>query len=535
MDEETYTKSLKADIVPIINEELQMDAQRIFSLSIEVLNELFSILQAKSIPVEKIREIINSNQPSETILEALKKAIPVAPPVTEPAPVDVPSSDDIPSPVDVSPTSQGTGFPAPRAVFSQESIKADIVPVIQNMIDVSSEKLFSLSVDTLNQIFGYLESGTIPASEIEAIVNSSTESEEISSQLQSKSSAVTPSSDDFKEDLIIGILYSIPETNRAQIEPKLRAIEDINELTEISQLDLSELQSKLGIEVVPIAHGSPQSYDERDDIRAGILAQLPPSLQGAIGDRIKEIDDLNSLLKLSQMNYVQIQQELGLAAQSPMEIPADILNPVDTASRSAAPPISSLNTPASPEVSSESASPPSPEQTARTQAQLKERREANKKNIQEIQKMAEKIWKVKILEGDAQTPESQELKEKIEIFYRIYPSRIDKITFQLKNAKDKKRFIALFEWYLYSQRIEEIETYVEHWQGQIQGVGGFRAAINVSRFDPIVEHLPTKEIEGLDVQARNALERIHSSNINIRARGVEDIKQISNYLLQKTR
>ncbi|HUX99498.1 MAG TPA: hypothetical protein VMV49_08100 [Candidatus Deferrimicrobium sp.] len=532
MDEETYTKSLKADIVPIINEELQMDAQRIFSLSIEVLNELFSILQAKSIPIEKLREIITNNPNSEDIMDALKKVIPAIPPVSEPTPVDIPSSEGYPSPVDVPSVSDSTRFPVPRTISSQESIKADIIPVIQNMIDISTEKLFSLSVDTLNQIFGCLENGTIPASEIETILNSSSDSEEISSQLQLKSSTIAPPIDDFKEDLIIGILYAIPETSRAQIEPKLRAIEDINELTEISQLDLPELQSRLGIEVAPIIHGSPQSYDEKEDIRAGILAQLPPSLQGVIGDRINEINDLNRLIKLSQMNYVQIQQELGLATQSPMEIPADILNPVDTASRSQAPSTSPPTTTASPAPSSEPAPLQNPEQEAQLQAQLKERREANQKFIQEIQKIAEKVWKVKM---DVQSPESQELKSKIEILYRIHSSRVEKITLQLKNAKNKKRFITLFDWYIFSQRIEEIETYVEHWQGQIQGVGGFRAAINVSRFDPIVEHLETKEIEGINLTAKNALERIHSSDINVRARGVEDIKQISNYLLQKTR
>jgi hypothetical protein len=260
-----------------------------------------------------------------------------------------------------------------------------------------------------------------------------------------------------------------------------------------------------------------------------------------IGDRLAEINDLNLLLKLSQLNYVQAQQELGLAPQTASDIPAEILNPVDTATQRApaaqAPPAASSDTRPSqappqsqPPAASES-SPPSPE----GQAQLQQQRRENAKYIPVLQKMAEKVWKVKISGNAPQTPEGKELKEKIAILERIHPTRLEKILNILKEAKDKNRFMVLFDWYIYSFRIEEIETYVEHWQGNIQGMGGFRAAINVSRFDAIVEHLPTKEIQGINVQAQKALERIHNSELNVRARGVEDIKQISNYLLQKAR
>ncbi|MHA1649115.1 MAG: hypothetical protein ACTSYB_02885, partial [Candidatus Helarchaeota archaeon] len=458
--------------------------------------------------------------------------VPTSPVDVPTSPVDVPTSPmDVPtSPMDLIDSSmeiplQNTdnNVSLSEPLFMQDSIKADIVPVIQNMIDVSSEKLFSLSIETLNQIFNYLETGIIPASEIESIILSSQDPEEIASKLQAKLTIVTSSSDTFKEDLITGILFNIPESSRDLIEPKLREIDDIDELVELSRIPFSELQVRLGFEA-PIV----QEYDERLDIIAGILAQLPPSLRGIIGDRLQEIDDIEQLIRLSQMNYVQIQQELGLAAQSPSSIPAEYLNPVDTATQSSE---SNTNSSPSPEAST-SGQPPPPSPQVREM--LRKRREENQKYISIIQKMAEKVWKTKITEEPNLSPEAAELKDKLEILYRIHPDRIRKILEQLKKTKNRRRFKALFYWYVYSHRIEEIETYVEHWQGQIRGIGGFRAAINVSRFDPVVEHLQTKEIEGINVQAQNALERIHSSNINVRARGVEDIKQIANYLLQKT-
>ena len=228
------------------------------------------------------------------------------------------------------------------------------------------------------------------------------------------------------------------------------------------------------------------------------------------------------------MNYVQVQQSLGLAPQSAREIPAEFVNPVDTATRAPA------STPPPSDTSTNEASPgPTPEQLERLRAQQRERREKNKVNVHNIQKMAEKVYKAKISDRGTQSPEAAELLEKLKILERAHPDRVEKILGRLKNSKDKKRFKTLFEWYVYSHRIEEIETYVEHWQGQVQGIGGFRAAINVSRFDPVVEHLPTKEVQGITVQAKRALERVLSSDLNVRASGVADIKQISNYLLQK--
>lgn len=525
MDEESYDNSIKADLVPIINAELQMDEDRLYSLSIAALTELFGVVQTKTISVAKLREIIAANSSSETIIDALKKA------------------GQTPSPSGVPLASSESPPAGSETIFSQDSIKADIVPVIQNTINVNSEKLYALSINVLNEIFNYLESGVIPAKEIESIILASQDSEEIATKLQKKLSETIPSTDTYKEDLITGILFNFPENIRAQIEPKLREIQNTDELVELSQLDLPQIQSKMGIETVggPV----PQTYDEKLDLIAGIIAQLPPSLQGIIGDRLQEIQNMDQLVRLSQMNYVQVQQELGLAPQSPSSIPAEISNPVDTAIRpSRSETQSAPSSPPSAQSSTVDSSPASPPEAARMlssqesalgQVQMQQRWEENKKYIPTIQKMAEKIWKIKLSEGAAQTPEAVTVKEKIEIIQRIHPERVEKILDRLKNAKDKKRFIALFDWYVYSHRIEEIETHVEHWQGQIQGSGAFRAAINVSRFDPIVEHLPTKEIEGINLQAKSALERIHSSDIQVRARGVEDIKQISNYLLQKTR
>ena len=538
MDDEAYYNSLKADIIPIINAELHMDEDRLFSLSVEALNEVFNVLQAKSIPEDKLRSIITQNSNSEAVIKEIKSYQPVS------APSDFPSA------------SEGNLSQAPELFLSQDSFKADIIPAIQSKVDIDSEKLFSLSVDLLNQIFGYLEGGSIPTAELKSIILESSDSDEISRKLQSKLSALPPSGDTFKDDLITGILFNIPDSNRAQIEPKLREISDMNELTQISQLDLPEILSRLGLqpsapqsyEGIPadtsqiygqISASAPRAYDELVDLRAGILAQIPPSLRGVIGDRIEEISDLNQLLKLSQMNYVQIQQEIGLAPQTASDIPAEISNPVDTAAQraptpQAPPPASSPARPSQaapqpqPPISSDSSTP-----SPAVQTQIQQRRQENQKYIVVLQKMAEKVWKVKLSENAPQTPQSKELKEKVAILERIHASRIEQILNILKETKDKNRFMVLFDWYAYSERIEEIETYIEHWQGNIQGMGGFRAAISVSRFDPIVEHLPTKEIQGINVQAQKALERIHSSDLNVRARGVEDIKQISNYLLQK--
>ncbi|MHA1266385.1 MAG: hypothetical protein ACTSRS_14220 [Candidatus Helarchaeota archaeon] len=513
MDEEAYTRSLKADIIPIINAELQMDEDLLYSLSIEVLNELFGILQAKTIPVPQLREIISTHNSTDDILSAFRNNIQAQVPVT------------LSESVENNPSTASE-------VFSHDSIKEDIIPVIQMHIDVSYEKLFSLSIELLNEIFGLIESGFIPATELESILNSTQNPAEIKSKIQEKLSVAATTTDSLKEDLITGILFNIPEAFREKIEEKLREIADIDELTQLSQYAFPELMSSLGIEAP-----APQPYDEKADIRAGILAQLPPSLRGVIGDRLQEIDDLDQLYRLSQMNYVQIQQSLGLAPQSATEIPPEFVNPVDTASqtRTSEPlPTPSAASSASNSASSQSAPIP-PEQSERLRAQLQERREKNKVNIEAIRKMAEKVWKVKIAEGNAQTPEAMELIKKLDILMRVHPTRVEKILSVLKNTKDKKRFKALFEWYVYSHRIEEIETYVEHWQGQVQGIGGFRAAISVSRFDPIVEHMPTKEVEGVNLQAKRALERVHNPDLHIRARGVSDIKQISNYLLQKAR
>ena len=539
MDDESYYNSLKGDIIPIINAELHMDEDRLFSLSVEALNEIFNVLQAKSISEQKLRDIITNNSSSEAVIEAIKSYHPA------------------PASSEVSSASESSFSSASEAFLSQDSFKADIIPVIQSRIEIDSEKLMSLSVDVLNQIFGSLESGVITANEIQAIILESADSDEINSKLQSKISGAPPSSDTFKEDLVTGILFNIPEANRAQIESKLREINDMNELSVLSQMDLPELQSKLGLqpsssqgyEESPtssspvygrIPAGSPHAYDELADLRAGILAQIPPSLRGVIGDRLDGINDISILLKLSQMNYVQAQQELGLAAQTASDIPAEILNPVDTAAQRAPSPPAHASSPSAPPSSQASQQPqstatasesatPSPE----VQAQIQQRRQENQKYITYIQKMAEKVWKVKLTENAPGTPEETAFKEKMTILERIHSTRFEKMLGLLKEAKDKNRFKALFDWYVYSYRIEEIETYVEHWQGNVQGMGGFRAAINVSRFDAIVEHLPTREIEGINVQAQKALERIHSSDLNMRARGVEDIKQISNYLLQK--
>lgn len=538
MDDESYYNSLKADIIPIINAELNMDESRLYSLSVEALNEIFNALQAKSISQDKLKEIINNNTSSEAIIEAIKNYSP-APPSSE-----------------VASTSESSVSPSSEAFLSQDSLRADIIPVIQSKIDIESEKLFSLSIDVLNQIFGSLESGVIAADEIKAIILESADSNEINSKLQSKISAAPPSSDTFKEDLVTGILFNIPEADRRQIEPKLREINDMNELSGLSQMDFPELQAKLGLQPASpqgfedsstpsssiygrIPTGGSHAYDEMADLRAGILAQIPPSLRGVIGDRLEEIKDISVLLKLSQLNYVQVQQELGLAAQTASDIPAEILNPVDTAAQRAARPPTPTPSPSSAPSSqgsqSQSATEPaeSAAPTPEAQAQIEQLRKENQKYIPFIQKLAEKVWKVKHTENAPESQEEKAFKEKIAILERAHPTRVEKILNHLKDAKDKNRFKALFDWYVHSKRIEEIETYVEHWQGNVQGMGGFRAAINVSRFDPIVEHLPTREIEGINVQAQKALERIRSSDLNVRARGVEDIKQISNYLLQK--
>ncbi|MDD1779331.1 MAG: hypothetical protein LUQ65_14280, partial [Candidatus Helarchaeota archaeon] len=517
-----------------------MDEDRLYSLSVEALNEVFNVLQAKSIEKDKLKEIISNNSSSQAIIEAIKNYNP--PPASSDSSIESGSSLN----------------PASETFLSQDSVKADIIPVIQSKMEIDSEKLFSLSIDVLNQIFGLLESGVITANEIKAIILESTDSNEINSKLQSKMSAAPPSSDTYKDDLVTGILFNIPEANRAQIEPKLREINDMNELSNLSQMDFPELQAKLGLQPsspqdfegssassseiygrIPI--GGSHAYDETADLRAGILAQIPPSLRGVIGDRLEEIKDMSILLKLSQMNYVQVQQELGLAAQTASDIPAEVINPVDTAAQRSAQPSPSASSPSSAALSSQAtpqsqaaaapseSSAPTPE----AQAQIQQMRKENQKYIPFIQKMAEKVLKIKLTESGPGTPEEKAFKEKIAILERVHPSRVEKILSCLKEAKDKARFKALFDWYVYSKRFEDIETYVEHWQGNVQGQGGFRAAINVARFDPIVEHLPTREIEGINVQAQKALERIHSSDLNVRARGVEDIKQISNYLLQK--
>ncbi|MFX1293455.1 MAG: hypothetical protein ACFFD2_01155 [Promethearchaeota archaeon] len=578
MEDESYYNSLKSDIVPIINVKLQMDENQLYALNTDALNEIFSVLQTKVISVEKIRKIIINNLSSSAVIDAIKKDLQSSPPLNTPtspvgmspsprnvspsstnvfhspvdvpqSPVDVPQSPvdvpqlpvDVPqSPVDVpqspakvSPYSVDTTIssmhvaPMPNTMFVQDSIKADIIPAIQNVVNVSSEKLFTLSVEVLNQIFGYIQTGILPVSKIESIIRSSKDSNEISSKLQVKTSEAISSGNNLMNDLITGILFNIPENFRDQVEPRLREIENTDVLAELSQLDLPEIQSRLGIEIA-----TPQIYNEKLDIIAGILAQLPPSLQGIIGDRLNEIEDIDRLNRLSQMNYVQIQQALGLVAQSPSALPANVINPIDTASHpssSSTPPSSSPSSPQSQVSTSGQSSSPS----HRVQEMMRKRREENQQFIPIIQKMVEKVWKIKISEGDVLSPESEELKEKIKIIQRIHPDRVAKIIARLKGTKDKNRFKALFEWYIYSQRIEEIETYVEHWQGQIQGIGGFRAAINVSRFDPIVEHSSTKDIEKLVVQAKKSLEQIHSDNLSIRAQGVEAIKQISNYLLQK--
>ena len=104
MDDESYYNSLKADIIPIINAELNMDEDRLYALSVEALNEIFNVLQAKTIDRDKLKEIISNNSSSEAIIEAIKGYHPA------------PASSETGS------TSESSFNPASETFLSQDSL-----------------------------------------------------------------------------------------------------------------------------------------------------------------------------------------------------------------------------------------------------------------------------------------------------------------------------------------------------------------------------------------------------------------------------
>ena len=137
------------------------------------------------------------------------------------------------------------------------SLKKDIVPAILERLGrrVDPRKLFTLSVDALDLVFGYLfQEGNVAPSDIIDILNSTDNNDVIFNKLQAAAAhvSVLPEAYDEQEDIIAGIMNGVIADYvgidmKNEIDKRLRDEKDINKLIEYSQMNLDNLQIALGI------------------------------------------------------------------------------------------------------------------------------------------------------------------------------------------------------------------------------------------------------------------------------------------------
>lgn len=364
-------------------------------------------------------------------------------------------------------------------MMSEDDIgaKEDVVLAVKNKLSVEKDKLYKLSIDDLDMIFGliYMDLSISP-SEIADIINNSP-----------------------------------PEDIMANIEKR-----------------------KSQVTVLP------EYYDEKEDVRAAILANIHeeyvgPDLKNEITERLMRIDDVNKLLGMTQLSLQNLEIALGIRpppqVTKPVSVPEEQESSVSTnfihqteTGLETSPPFSSPTIPTSNSDSSIEEKPP-PDVPANSLPNniVARRQEEVKQKVAEIEKM---ITRAKIDLNDK--------KEDIEVLKRIHPNRLDRVIQIFKKEKKKDRIKLLFEWFVISQQIEEIEVLVTHWQGIQQGAGAFQAAIGMARFDNIMDNLSNKDIEEFIRRAQKAVSDVQTSpDINTRIVGVEDIKELASDLYRK--
>ncbi len=371
------------------------------------------------------------------------------------------------------------------------SIKNDIVPTIALKLEkkVDPRDLFNLPVDVLDYIFGllYQDSTITPSTIADTILTLKNSPEKIISSLENEMQKTLdiPNTYDEREDIIAGILINVIEEYvgtdlKKEIERRLREINDINKLIELSQVSLPVLEVKIGLRPPPTIP-SRQESSVRDSSSPRVIRPGESIPEPSI---IPNVDSSNSepIVPFRPPN----------ANSSPRTIPS----PTST--------------------------PPKPNIDPQQQKIIEERKKKTVVFIKEIEKILSKL-KLK--------PEN--LQGELDILSRIHPDRLGTLIKYLKKAK-KKSAEAFLNWFVISQEIEEIDVLVTHWQGIVDGAGVFRAAIPVARYDAVLPDLPIRELEEFIVRARRAVCEIQESqDINQRFIGIEEIKELASDLLRK--
>jgi len=142
------------------------------------------------------------------------------------------------------------------------SIKNDIVPTIALKLEkqVDPNLLFHLPVDVLDYIFGLLYQDTTitPSTIAEVILRLKETPEKIIETLEGEMQETLdiPNNYDEREDIIAGILVNVIEEYvgtdlKKEIERRLREIQDVNKLIELSQVSLPVLEVKIGLRPPP--------------------------------------------------------------------------------------------------------------------------------------------------------------------------------------------------------------------------------------------------------------------------------------------
>lgn len=375
--------------------------------------------------------------------------------------------------------------------------KEDVVLAIKHKLSVDKNKLYKLSIDELDTIFGLIyQDSNISPSEIADIINDFP-AEEIMPNIQKRTSEVIalPEYYDEKQDLRAGILVNIHEDYvgidmKNEIRDKLLQIDDVKKLVELSTMNLKTLQVALGIRPAPrVTSPQPVSVPEA----------TPHTTPTSIPETSSTISSaVNSEQMNANSNYIPFTTPTAPQPTSEPEIQpeTEIFNQKPT-----------MKPPADREPN---------HIVAERQAKVKER-------LAEIQKI---LQKVKIHPNDYLNA--------LEVLKRTHPNRLDRIIPMLKQAKKKDRIKLLCDWFVISQQIEEIEMLVTHWQGIQQGAGAFQAAIGMARFDNILEEISDKDMENFIQRAQKAVNDVQTSqDINIRLIGVEEIKDLASDLFRK--
>ncbi|MBD3230268.1 MAG: hypothetical protein GF329_18970 [Candidatus Lokiarchaeota archaeon] len=510
-DDNNFENQMKKELIPVISNHLGVSEQLLSNLPVNILNRILTSINI--IPDEKLKKIIVINAPhAEKIPDLLDEALGMCS-VSESEEQTVPNYDPC------------LDLRAGILALIPENFRDEVEEKINEIDDV--HRLSELSRKPIDQIL-------------------------VDLGVESETNIPEPEEYDQKRDIIAGILAMVPDENlKDDIKEKLNEIDDINRIVKLASMEYVDFLRELGLEeeITPIGTsnggqipraGSASPYttpasmptmtgrsnrptNMKDDIKAGIIARLPPSVRTFVQEKIMAINDMDKLIKLSTMNYLQIQSELGVPISSPALAPPSVVNPVDTQARKEQ---ESMGQASGQPRQQAPKRMPERELDEETRERLRKRKEENKKYVDIITRIVEKASKNEL-------PDNYD--RKIKVLQRVYPDRLKRLMNIFKSQKKRNRILLMFEWFVISQRIEEIETYVEHWQGATERAGGFRAAIGVSRYDSVIEDLKNKELEEIINTSKRALQKIHDQNVQVRAVGVEEIKSIANILLQKVR